>query len=135
MTDHPKLFRDLSDAEKGALLLAHHEGRRIVCYGNVTTWVKSPGEGWHDDVAYRIAPEPLIPDSIDWSHVADDVVAMARNNDCNTSRLFKSIPTCILTNWWCGDVCADSKYFASYRRGTVSWKGSLVIRPGHEVKP
>ena len=133
MTDHPKLFRDLSDAEKGALLLAHYEGRRIVCYGNVSKWFKSPDEGWCGDVAYRIAPEPLIPDSIDWSHVADDVVAMARNDGNKTSTLFKSIP--FIKDWWCGDVCADSKCFASYRRGTVDWKDSLVIRPGHEVKP
>jgi hypothetical protein len=130
MTDM-KPFGELSDAEKGALLLEHHEGKRIEVgsydYPCSMIWDARPDPSWAPGAVYRIAPEPLIPDSIDWSHVAPEVVAMARNNDDKTSRLFKTIP--FVENWWCGEVCADAKYFASYRRGTVDWRNSLVVRP------
>ena len=121
-----KPFGELSDAEKGALLLAHYEGKRIEFVRSDGAWGTTLPH-WCNDIIYRVAPEPLIPDSIDWSHVAPEVVAMARNDDDKTSRLFKTVP--FVENWWCGEVCADAKYFASYRRGTVDWKDSLVRRP------
>ena len=55
------LWRDMTPEEKGALLLAHHEGKVIEVFG---------GDGYHDmwhdrlypsfedDCAYRIKPEP-----------------------------------------------------------------------------
>ncbi len=54
----PKLWRDMTDAEKGALLLAHHEGKVIewkcgdTCFGMKPSWV--------DDIAYRVRPEPKV---------------------------------------------------------------------------
>jgi hypothetical protein len=65
MTDQPKLWREMSDAEKGALLLAAHEGKQIEYLP------RPPGsigyQGWRlvvgvaglsGDIAYRIKPEP-----------------------------------------------------------------------------
>ena len=56
--DAPKLWRDMTDAEKGALLLAHHEGKVIE---------RHYFDGWrsvvkigHDGIAYRVRPEPKI---------------------------------------------------------------------------
>lgn len=60
MTDTPKLWRDMTREEKGALLLAHHEGKVIE--------FKNPKEGphwrrakpeWADWCAYRVKPEPV----------------------------------------------------------------------------
>jgi hypothetical protein len=64
-TDEPKAWRNMTDAEKGALLLAHHEGKVI------EQWIVSPGySGWVEHLppftkqpfrggcAYRVRPEP-----------------------------------------------------------------------------
>jgi len=54
----PKLWREMTDAEKGALLLAHHEGkvieRRYFC-----GWRQVLHNFWHDDIAYRVKPKPV----------------------------------------------------------------------------
>ena len=61
MTDTPKLWKDMSPEEKGALLLAEYDGKVIEVFG-----LAYPDE-WHkedvlycfeDDCAYRIKPEP-----------------------------------------------------------------------------
>jgi hypothetical protein len=59
----PKPWGELSDAEKGALLLAEHEGEAIEFYDP-----EHPADGWmlqvtsktgvHRHFAYRIKPEP-----------------------------------------------------------------------------
>lgn len=62
-SDKPKLWRDMTDAEKGALLLAHHEGK--VIEGRNESW---PNDGWIEirvpswwnDSAYRVRPEPKV---------------------------------------------------------------------------
>lgn len=56
--DTPKLWRDMTREEKGALLLAAHEGKVIEyeAHGWRATAANDPG--WFDDTAYRIRPEP-----------------------------------------------------------------------------
>jgi hypothetical protein len=130
---HPKPFGELSRAEKGELLLAHHEGKRVEYFSALFhgwTTVAHVGPAWCDNKRYRIAPEPLIPDSINWDHVADDVVAMARDGGDLYAKFFSEIPSA--ESWWCGKVRGHTTSHASYKRGTVDWKDSLVIRPGHE---
>jgi hypothetical protein len=59
MTDTPKLWRDMTPEEKGALLLAHHEGQSIQSFGVFVPdmwWGDLPE--WEDKVAYRVKPEP-----------------------------------------------------------------------------
>jgi hypothetical protein len=63
MTDTPKLWADMTPEEKGALLLAEHEGKVIEVFG-----IACPGMWhvrwhedypvWYDDAAYRVKPEP-----------------------------------------------------------------------------
>jgi hypothetical protein len=56
MTQEPKLWKDMTPEEKGALLLAHHEGKDIESFGG-TDWYRAY-PSWADDVAYRVKPEP-----------------------------------------------------------------------------
>jgi hypothetical protein len=52
----PKLWRDMTPEEKGALLLAEHEGKVIECYF-LSGWVECNPE-WYEFNAYRVRPEP-----------------------------------------------------------------------------
>jgi len=56
--DTPKIWRDMTDAEKGALLLAHHEGKVIERSHTSGQWQGVEYPRWHDDIAYRVSPEP-----------------------------------------------------------------------------
>jgi hypothetical protein len=57
--DTPKLWRDMTPEEKGALLLAHHEGKVVQAYNvNLFRWYENNRPIWLDDVAYRIRPVP-----------------------------------------------------------------------------
>lgn len=56
--DTPKKWRDMSDEEKGALLLAHHRGEYIENSIDGDIWGPcSPC--WADSIFYRIKPEPV----------------------------------------------------------------------------
>lgn len=63
MTDQPKTWGEMTDAEKGALLLAAHEGRDVEVY--CLTWGEMKWRGhedartFHAHMAYRIKPEPV----------------------------------------------------------------------------
>lgn len=62
-SDTPKLWRDMTSEEKGALLLAHHEGRAIEGRNKtwpVDDWATIIMPSWHNDSAYRIRPEPKV---------------------------------------------------------------------------
>jgi len=58
--DEHRTWKDLTDAEKGALLLAHHEGEVIQsrCMFLVGENWEDDGPLWDDEYAYRIKPEP-----------------------------------------------------------------------------
>lgn len=59
MTDTPKLWRDMTPEEKGALLLAEHEGKVIEVFGLLCPDMWNPDfPVWEDECAYRIQPEP-----------------------------------------------------------------------------
>ena len=58
-TDTPTIFRDMTDAEKGALLLAAHGGAVIEYYSDKNMeWVCVGKPSWVSGKAYRIKPEP-----------------------------------------------------------------------------
>ena len=54
----PTLWRDMTPEEKGALLLAHHEGKVIEGLYS-TGWEEAESPVWWEDKAYRIRPEPV----------------------------------------------------------------------------
>lgn len=62
----PTLWRDMTPEEKGALLLAKHEGKEIEVWSR-TEWVVLHGcagiEGYH---AYRIKPKPVVDNVTTW---------------------------------------------------------------------
>jgi len=57
----PTLWRDMTDAEKGALLLANHEGKVIEFNNGSDPWITLSGDfDWMRQHAYRIKPEPKV---------------------------------------------------------------------------
>jgi hypothetical protein len=60
MSDTPKLWRDMTPEEKGALLLAQHEGKAIECLdpSNESDVWDALEPSWFEDLAYRVKPEP-----------------------------------------------------------------------------
>jgi hypothetical protein len=63
MTNQPKLWKDMTDAEKGALLLADQRGEEIqgtVPNGgghNWVSWTECQRPCWDDGTAYRVKPK------------------------------------------------------------------------------
>lgn len=57
-SETPKIWGEMTDAEKGSLLLAHHEGKVIECL-SVTNWYECREVVWDGDCAYRIRMEAL----------------------------------------------------------------------------
>ena len=55
--EKPTLWSDMTDAEKGALLLAKHEEKEIEALYDLTGWVSYQGS-FFQDRAYRIKSEP-----------------------------------------------------------------------------
>lgn len=55
----PKLWRDMTPEEKGALLLAHHEGKEIESNDRIGgEWIKVERPSWFDHLYYRVRQEP-----------------------------------------------------------------------------
>lgn len=78
--DTPKTWGEMTDAEKGALLLAHHEGKVIQLKSRGGSWDEAC-PSWVDDIAYRIKPEPVVgeavlhtgqPDFYEWAACSDN---------------------------------------------------------------
>jgi hypothetical protein len=58
-SDTPKLLRDMTDAEIGALVRAKNEGKVIEVLDSLNgAWVPAPAPGWWPRAAYRVRPEP-----------------------------------------------------------------------------
>jgi hypothetical protein len=59
MSDQPKLWREMSDAEKCELLLANHRGHSIEYRDpHQGRWRLIVNPNWLDYFAYRVKPEP-----------------------------------------------------------------------------
>jgi len=57
--ERPTIWSDMTDAEKGVLLLARYEGKEIEALYDLTGWVSYQGSFFRDK-AYRIKPEPKV---------------------------------------------------------------------------
>ena len=65
----PKLWRYMTPEEKGSLLLAHHEGEVIECWGDDGCgWIVLPPDEWGPEHAYRVRPEPKRETVTLWVH-------------------------------------------------------------------
>jgi hypothetical protein len=85
---------------------------------------------------YRGKPAPLVPDSINWDHVAPEYICMARDKDGRAllHSVRVKVDECIWRGVECFAYATDAEAFASYRQGTFPWEQSLVYRPGYEPK-
>ena len=87
----PKLWRDMTPEEKGALLLAYHEGKVIEYHAHyLLTWVVIQGRPpWSDDYAYRVKPEPVIETVTLYGGGVKDMVwaNCRRGEDLDTHRI------------------------------------------------
>jgi hypothetical protein len=97
------------------------------------TWAEYDGCEFRHDQAYRLAPEPVTRDSVDWSHVAEGWSYMARNED-GVAFLYVEKPEVREHQWamLVSGKCRTDDVLASYKRGTVPWDQSLIVRPGYE---
>lgn len=60
-TPQPKLWRDMTAEEKGALLLAAHEGKVIEFSAHEDNWHDTCGAPlWEGNLCYRIKPKPKV---------------------------------------------------------------------------
>lgn len=58
-TPKPKIWSDMTPEEKGALLLAAHDGKVIEAHCDKKGWV-TIYPSWDSDLPYRIKPEPKV---------------------------------------------------------------------------
>lgn len=57
--DKPKTWGEMTDAEKGALLLAYHEGKEIELQRSDGEWISCASPNWAAVVPYRTKPQPV----------------------------------------------------------------------------
>jgi len=62
--DTPTLWKDMTPEEKGALLLANHEGRGVQVWSGVK-WLDNCTVGRYQGSAYRIAPAEPVVDGVE----------------------------------------------------------------------
>ena len=129
-----KPFGELDKVTQWALLGCWYEGEGLQEYDTDNcVWVKFHGTPL-SEMTLRLAPQPLTPDSIDWSHVADKRNYMARDV-VGLAFIYTGRPAVDGAMWAPGrlDDCQMlNGVFASYTRGTCDWTDSLVVRPGYE---
>ena len=99
----------------------------------IVTTPKMPGRGtWF---VYRARPAPLVPDSVDWSHVGPAVNWIARDKSGVTGFECKPLYNDVHGEWFysSGRVVINANHmFPSYRPGTTPPCDSLISRPGAE---
>lgn len=126
-TPFGQLFRET----QLALFSAWVDGRRVMYCASNGEWQPCfQNPLWYEDTAYRIAPLPKTPDSIDWSHVAPQYIAIARDDD-GLAYFYKTEPRQFGSVWRAAGGTIRAVSHASYVRGTCDWRDSLVMRPAN----
>jgi len=146
MTDLTKITTPLAllDGKTRKALKAHGGPYEAWSQNWCKKWyfINGTPSNWNSNTVYRVAPNTK--DSINWDHVANEFICMARD-DNGKVYAYTNKPNCGDKVWSePGDIdsCAGVDILASYRvdilasykRGTCDWKDSLVFRPGHEPK-
>jgi len=118
-------------AEMIAVMEAYERGEPIEGRGAVSRqWavVRNPTWNWAVNV-YRVQPKPeLIPDTINWDHVADWVQCIARDGN-EIGFGYEEEPMKFPSGWAPRGRYVSLGALASYQRGTVPWDQSLIRRP------
>lgn len=132
MKSEPKKFGELSEYGQMSLFQSWLRGKAIQAYSPfLDEWGTATHPYWARGAAYRIKPIELTKPSINWSHVHEDYMWMATDED-GDSFIFIERPKLGGISW----VAPMSEWntidcFTSYKAGTCNWKDSLVERP-HE---
>ena len=90
---------------------------------------------FEDHRIYRVAPEPVTYDSVDWSHVAKGWSYMARDENGGVWMYDIEPEDDQRARKWLfsgEDTLRIDGLLASYTQGTCDWTDSLVVRPGCE---
>jgi hypothetical protein len=118
----------LLDEETRAALQSH--GGPWEYFSVHGAWEPSVTPQWHAHCAYRVKPQQPKKPSIDWSHVAPCVVAIARDAD-GGAYLYAGLPSvsAYCSEWVANCDAYAANAFASYTPGTCDWRDSLVQRP------
>lgn len=70
--EQPRTWGEMTDAEKGALLLAYHEGEDIQAAGITTgLWMTIPNPKFQDHIAYRVRPPEPVRETEDFILISD----------------------------------------------------------------
>lgn len=112
------------------VMQAYVDGEDIEYMSADGNWYLKPHRHvWSYDTEYRIAKTI---DTINWDHVAPEFKYMAKDKG-GFGYIYANRPS-IKDDVWAADGGKVTKpeNYASYRKGTVDWKESLVIRPGCE---
>lgn len=95
--NEPTLWHEMTPEQKGALLLAHHEGKPIECIlpsNPCDVWDAVDRPGWVGDFAYRVKPEPPQPREF-W--IGNDKSRVRGSRNCNP--IFNSIEAARSAGW------------------------------------
>lgn len=111
------------------VMQAYVDGERIEFSYDEENWQVIEEPHFNNTVYYRIA-KTKTPDTINWDHVAPEFKYMARD-ESGKCFIYNKKPSMSVSVWY-QDICIRASAFSSYRKGTVDWKESLVIRPGCE---
>lgn len=122
-------FGDLTDEQKGALLLGRYEGGEIevLQYGG-ENWGPRMNSKFHNNNTYRIKP-PVEPMSLDWSAIKPEY-KWAAVDFVGNAWVFRHEPLLSFREWKTSNgrgVCIS--HLSSYKRGNVDWQHSLIERP------
>ena len=144
MTDLTKITTPYGLLDDGTKEALEAHGGPYEVWGAYSGWTEKAPKWYKEDV-YRVAPPAK--DTINWDHVADQFICMARDRDGGVY-FYGISPRPAQTIWqaqpseqgttrrtpvsFLGQLGASA--FRSYKRGTCDWKDSLVFRPGHEPK-
>lgn len=85
--------------------------------------------GAFEEGIYRAVEAAPTPNSVDWGHVGDEIVAFATDQN-EGSRAYNDIPKLSHDGWVGASSFIRASVFASFRRGTIAWDKSLIVRPG-----
>lgn len=107
------------------------DGAEIEWLNNRERWEPKTLDHWNEHTQYRV--KPAIPDSIDWSHVAEKYVAMARGKHGDVD-LCTKIPEPDTCFWQSDGEFTNALGFKSLKIGTIDWQDSLVLRPTEAPK-